>query len=306
MKKSISSVVVFSVILCCLIYLIQFGIDTYYKKTIKNKFTRLLNHEIDADIMIFGSSIAYHQMDPEIIRNVTGMPTYNMGLDGLYFVQYNALMKEYLSYTKKNKYFVLACDFSNLGKNDLITRPDLFWAHINNKHIYESLREIEPGKAAKALYIPGYKFTLLNKSFYNSFLFPTNETGHDGYEQPKENDAWKATPDTLKPYQARYDEHIYNMLKETIGEIVKKGKKVVLVMTPVYDEGYQAILNADYIKSKYKELSGNNVFYLDYTQDTLSRRKANFVDYSHLGTKPAEIFSQMLATDLKRIIDENK
>jgi hypothetical protein len=305
MRKNASSVIVFTVILCCLIYLLQFGIDLSYRSRVKNKFTHLLNHQVDAEIMVFGSSIAHHQIDPEIITKVTSMPAYNMGWDGLFFVQYNALLKEYISYQKKARCIVIACDFENLGKNELITRPDLFLAYLNNEHIYNSLREIEPGKMAKALYVPGYKFTLLNKAFYNALLFPATEKGRGGYE-PVANNNWQVVSDTLKPFKARYNERIYTELKSTIAAITQKGIKVVVVMTPVYEQGYKMITNAEEIKAKYRSLAGNGVYFLDYTQDTLSRSREHFINYSHLNPDGAATFTHTLAKDLQGIMGQNK
>ena len=104
-----------------------------------------------------------HQFDPAIIKNVTGLTSYNMGWPGMFFIQYEGLLNEYMDYEKKCKCIVIACDFDNLGRNKLITRPDLFWAYIWNNNVYSSLNNIDYKETFHARYLPGYKLTLLNK-----------------------------------------------------------------------------------------------------------------------------------------------
>jgi len=183
MHKNLKSFVVFSAVLIGLIISIQYALDRLYAKNSNQKFSYLMRHEIDEEIMFFGSSVVYHQIVPEVIHKYTGNSAYNMGWDAYFFVQYESMIKEYLSYQKKCKFIVIGCDFENLGKNVFITRPDMLLAYLNNNHIYHSLSNIEPEKIWKAKYVPGYKLTLMNKLFYKGIFFPDNGTrATNGYK----------------------------------------------------------------------------------------------------------------------------
>ncbi len=261
----------------------------------------VFKHQVDDPVMIFGSSVAYHQFDPRIIKDITDSDAYNMGFPGMFFVQYNGLIKEYLSYEKNCKVLVIACDFDNLGKNELATRPDLFLAYLSNPNIYHSMYAIEPRKAFLARYLPGYKLTLQNKAFYTDILLGKQYTNQLSGFEPLDA-SWEVTK--REPFNSRYDESVFLQLKETVAEITQKGIKVVFVIPPVYEEGYKLILNAETIKSKYRSLVSNNIYFLDYTSDTLCRSKDNFRNFTHLNSSGATAFSRTFAHDISKIIHE--
>ena len=300
--KNYKRIIIFILILLTLIYVLQECLDIAYKKRANQKFTKILNHKVDKQVMVFGSSVAYHLFDPFIIGKKTNLSVYNMGWDGVFFVQYNGLIHEYLSYEKNCKYIILACDFDNLGKNDLITRPDLMYAYAGNPNIYESLHDMEPRKLAMVKYIPGYKLTLLNKSFYKDILFTGGEDDNKtlGYD-PMNTDSFQVRSDTS--FYARYDEKIYQELQQCINAITARGIKVVIVMTPVYRDGYRLILNAEEIKNKYKALVNSNVFFFDYTTAPISQSKACFYNYSHLNARGAAAFSDSVSNDLLTVMN---
>lgn len=301
MKKNIKPILLFLLTLLVIVGSIQWSIDFCYKKRVTNKFIKVFRHEIDEDVMIFGSSVAFHQFDPKIIKDVTGLSAYNMGFPGMFFVQYDGLIKEYLAYMKQCKVIVIACDFDNLGKNELATRPDLFYAYINNGNVYSSLYEMEPRKAFCAKYVPGNKLTLLNKAFYTDMLlahrYPEGDNGFESLDTK-----WEVTK--REPFNSRYDENVFSQLKETVSEIRKKDIKLIFVIPPVYEEGYKLIMNAEGIKSKYRSLAGKDVYYLDYTNDTLCRSTNYFRNFTHLNSIGAAAFSRTFAHDLSKIIHE--
>jgi hypothetical protein len=302
MRKNLKQVLLFLLLVVIILYGVQYLIDYCYRKRVTNKFTELLTHKTDVEVMIFGSSVAYHQFDPAVIRNVTGLTSYNMGWPGMFFIQYNGLVKEYLDYEQKCKCIVLACDFDNLGKNKLITRPDLFWAYLGNNNVYRSLNDIDYKETFHARYLPGYKMTLLNKAFYTDLFLGSHKTDTlNGYEPMPM--PWEQS-DTIQPFNARYDEDVFEQLKATIETINKKGIKVVLVIPPVLTDGYKLILNAEQIKAKYRSLAGKNVYFLDYTNDPLCSSKSNFRNFTHLNMAGATMFSHNFAQDLLKIVHD--
>ena len=301
MNKQLKQVLLFTGILLAVVSLVQYAIDALYRKRVTNKFIMVFKHEVDKPVMIFGSSVAYHQFDPAIIRNVAGSDAFNMGFPGMFFSQYNGLIREYISYEKQCKAIVIACDFDNLGKNKLATRPDLFLAYLGNTNIYNSMYDIEPRKAILARYLPGYKLTLMNKSFYTDILvgrqYPNRQSGFEPL-----NSKWEVTK--REPFNSRYDEGVFIDFKETMNLVTQKGIKVILVIPPVYEEGYKLILNAETIKSKYRSLVGKDVFFLDYTGDSICKTKSYFRNFTHLNADGAALFSHTFATDLLKIIHE--
>jgi hypothetical protein len=301
-KKYFRQLATFLLVLVVVIAGIQACIDYFYNKRVTNKFAKVLQHNTDAEVMIFGSSVAYHQLDSKIIASATGKSVYNMGWPGVFYVQYKAFMSEYLSYQQKCRYMVIACDFNNFGKNDLITRPDLFLSHLDNPFVYESLHQMEPQKIFLAKYLPGYKMTLLNKTFYTDLVmaFPDHDS-LNGYEPIRST--WDVSAGH-EAFDAKFDENIYSQFNEQIHAIADKGIKVVLVMPPVLDSGYNLIKNAAFIRSRYHSLAGKNIYLLDYTSESICHSKSCFYNYSHLNITGATLFSHNFAGDLAKIIHE--
>ncbi len=160
---------------------------------------------------------------------------------------------------------------------------------------------MEPRKAFCAKYVPGYKLTLLNKAFYTDMLlahrYPEGDNGFESLDTK-----WEVTK--REPFNSRYDENVFSQLKETVSEIRKKDIKLIFVIPPVYEEGYKLIMNAEGIKSKYRSLAGKDVYYLDYTNDTLCRSTNYFRNFTHLNSIGAAAFSRTFAHDLSKIIHE--
>ena len=296
MKKFVKYVF-FLLILLGILYGLEFAIELLYQRRATDKVAKLMKHSIDSDIMIFGSSVAYHNFDTKVIASNTRLSTFNMGWDGVFFVQYRGLISEYLSYEKESKCIVMACDYDNLGKNELITRPDLFYAFLSDYNIYECLHDIEPDEMLKARYIPGYKLSLFNKNFYNSILFSTKKDTLNGFD-PMD---YKWDIKDAKPLHGRFDSTIYCNLGKSINAIRRKGIKVAIVMTPVQADGYKLIENPQEIKDKYKALTGDGIFFFDYSTDSsFVNDKSFFYNYSHLNTAGAAAFSEKFAADLQK------
>jgi hypothetical protein len=297
--------IIFSAILAVLLIGAQFGIDQCYNRIAKNKINKLLEHKIDTDIAIFGSSVANSHFIPAIIDSVTGHESYNFGFHGLFCVQYNALIHEFLQYTKECKYMVIGCDIDNLDKNELITRPDLFYSHLHNPWVYHSLVQIEPAKIKRAAYLPGYKLTLLNKLFYNELFVSIKKSDFIDVQKgfAPGGPSWN-TDKKADSFAARYNADIYNEFDATLQKVSDKGIKVILVLTPIYKQALDKITNIDFIRARYTALADNkSIFFIDYTKDSICNEKKLFTNYTHLNPDGAKVISQKISSDLNRLMN---
>jgi hypothetical protein len=107
-----------------------------------------------------------------------------------------------------------------------------------------------------------------------------------------------------KPFNTRYNEDVFEKLRSAISTINKKGIKVILVIPPVFSEGYKLIQNAEAIKGKYRSLISKDVHFLDYTSDSLCNTRDYFHNFTHLNSTGATLFSRTFAHDLLKIIHE--
>ncbi len=301
--KQIKIISVFVLILIGVLYGLQQGLRSLYMSRSNDKVTALEKHQLDYNIMIFGSSVAYHDLNPDILNQTTGYSTFNMGLDGTFIIQYKALIKEYISYTKQTKCIVIGCDFDNLGRNGLITRPDFYHAYLSNKYVMEALSEIEPS-LLKSKYIPGYDLTLYNRRFYSSIFLHSVNPEIKGF-LPVAPTPFVSL--NIKAFKGLYDSAVYKSVRDLVQEIAHKGIKVVLLMTPINKDGYKFLQNAEEIKDKYRALVGENIYFVDHSTDTeFVNTKTYFYNFSHLNTTGADLFSKEFGAELAGIINEKK
>lgn len=304
MKQHLKQILIFS-IACCLVLLgLQYGIDMLYKKRVNHKVNNLLNHKIDAPIMIFGSSVAIMQFDPAIIEQHTGLKCYNMGIHGTHFTQYSGLINEYLQYTKKAKLIVLVCDIRSFAIDTFLMRPDLYLAHINNPNVYNALYEVESYKVFLARYLPGYKLTLYNKNYYNPIIFnaPISQI-KDGYRPTKE--IWTKKASTEVYNRLYVHEPYFDNFLATIARIQAKGIKVMMILPPIQNEGYALLKNVAVIKEHYLRAAKTyNIPYEDYSQDSICAHKEMFVNYSHLNVQGATLFSHRIGPEIAQYLQQ--
>jgi hypothetical protein len=306
-RKVKINILTFVVTLIFLIYCLQLFLDYLYKTSSQTKVAKLLRHEIDPELVIFGSSVAYVHFDTKMIQDEIKLSTYNMGWDGTFYIQYRGLLEEYLTFTKNCKAIVLVCDLYSFGKNSLITRPDLYYANLNNNHIYNSLFEIEASKIWKAKYIPGFRLSLYNKAFYKEIT--TNlyykfrgipcEDPQLGFRPVDLN--WKDVKQKLTPFKAPFDVKIYNSMRETIKKISQKNISVFIVVSPILKESQPLILNFNDHKKFLKSLSNiQNTYFIDYLNDDICNHKELFYNNSHMNKSGAELLTKKFIIDLKR------
>ncbi len=260
-----------------------------------------MRHELDPDIMIFGPSTVIKHYDPKIIKKLTGYSAYNMGYDGMFSLQSNGLINEFITYTKKCKYVVIG-GIHFLGRDWAIARTDLFYAYLNNENIYQSLYDIEPKKIALARYLPGYKLTLLNKTYYKNLILSPVDTS-EGYEPIRDTvpDFSDLKPNQLNPAEYKIDGYVVAKIQKSIDDIVKKGMKVIIIIPPIYSGGYHLLPNLDSIIEKYKSMAGQNVVFLNYSKHPMCNEQRYFNNNTHLNILGATKLSEMFSNELIKI-----
>ena len=281
------------------LWLLQAGLDHLYVSRVDNKINRLFRHSIDTPIMVFGSSVAQYDVDPDIVADSTQTGCFNMGLPAMTFAQYQPVMLEFARYTEKCRYVVLCCDFSTLCTNQLVVRPDLFYAYIGqNDDVYHAMHHISPVSATLARYLPGYKLTLLNKAFYNSLRIGKFKYQR-GFDRTR-NWGWD---DRLSfwPQVAQIEPQLLADFKNCISLLAQKKLKIILVFNPEQSATFDRVLNHRQILDTYRQMVGDNVYFLDYSKDSMNADKRYFFDFWHLNTLGAKVYSRKLGRDIAAI-----
>ncbi|GAA4434237.1 hypothetical protein GCM10023188_24930 [Pontibacter saemangeumensis] len=308
--RIIARVLLFNILLIVILKLIGYGLDNLinakYALRHKAKIDGVMDHTLDSDIAIFGSSVAYTHFNPSIISSKVNKTCYNFGLDGTPLNEYKGILNEFLSYSTA-EVIVLAGTYSELAERTQIYEFKKYEPYLGNENLYNALSDIDSELAWKSRYVPFYNLIQYNKDFYDILV----ETKFDfkllDHNIADAKDYKGFHPVTIDWSNQKYDTIKVEISEKTIinyQEILRKanskGIKVILVLSPIYIQGQRHIVNLNQIKDVYKNLAGEENIFMDFTQSDICNRKELFRNNTHLNAKGANIFSAEFSAKLNK------
>jgi len=296
-------------------WLIDFGVKhSDVEQT--GKVNKIINHNIDPGIIVFGSSASEVGLSAPIIQARTHMTAYNCSMNGTRFMQYKGLIDEFGSYSKANKYVILVETYFSFEKTDALAFPDRYLAQINNQRLFNSLYCIQPGLAWKCRYVPFYKYVAASHIYYKNavsgwknFLKRGQADTSLGYA-PVDSD-WQTDADEAIKNTAHFDIGIDSTTvacyRETVQQLMKSGKKVIIVLMPMYTEMLKRVTDITPLCAKLNEMSVlTGARFLDFSKSGLCAEKQFFYNSNHLNLKGSAVFSNVLADSLNEIIQPGR
>ena len=305
MKKFLSMVLLFLGLLCLLAWGMDFLITRQFKKMDASPFANwndIYNADIDADILIMGSSRAYVQFNPHVLDSVLKVNSYNLGMDGRavesQVIKYHVYRRE----QQKKPQLVLfevyqgTMDISN-GYQRIQFVP-----YLTDAYLWQQTHKMEDFSWADMV-IPCWRY----RNYIQDIKEIINGTSY--YCRPEQK-AYKGFCDYDKPWDgsmlARIDTIIYSRQPEAIAEVERflaecqrEQIQVAFVIAPYYIGATRKIEDLD---GWYRMISAIaepfDVPILDYTYDSLSYDTTYFYNASHLNWAGAALFTQKLAHDL--------
>lgn len=269
------------------------------------KINLIMAHKVDADLMIFGSSVSEVGITSNLLAEALNVEVYNASIDGTSAVKSGYLVDEYIGYTNRCKVALFGLSAFALSSNDQVTQPSRFLAHYNrNEHVRNTMRT-----EAKELYadmrIPFYSYAVATSDYYKNVAFglknvmrgvelaPDNENGsilHDA-EYVNTDDGRDAR---LEP-QWNIAEKYQNLFKT-----VKAGNVLpVAVIMPLHRNGQKAYRDySEYVNMVRRMCSESDVSVLDFSNHELCDQSEYFYNNGHLNIQGAEIITKIIADSL--------
>jgi hypothetical protein len=311
-KNTATFIVILSVIL--------FAVDWTLKEGHRNMQSNanyklrgiLEEHSIDAQIIIFGSSVAEGGVCPEELEDVTSKAAFNAALSGRRIQDWSALAFEFLEYSKDCEMIVLPVFPNSFNKLGTIYQPHEFYPYLDNKNVREALGSINPIYTKMSL-IPFYTLNHLNTRYMRDAstgweikMGKKYECEHcdDGWGPPEQGE-FKAQQASMIPVDtARSVTQLYERL---IAEAQLKNIIVVFVGTPIYYEGMAVFENTDHIYGQCEKWAKQkDVYFFNHVyEEDVVKSKDNFSNNTHLNRVGATIFSRKLGQDLKTVLGIN-
>lgn len=299
--KLLSISIVFVSILYGIDYLIQEGLKTSNYREI-SKWNEVITGGIEADILIVGSSRALVHYDCELIEAATGKKCYNLGFDGTLFEHQQLMLNLYLKNNKAPETLVWNVDYHSFehskefyGFEQLVPYQD----QLEVQMLLEANEETD----ALLYQIPVLRYSFNPKmkmvGLLNFFeLYETRPTLIKGYR--KSDKVWDGEFDRFKAKHKegisyKVEEQIFAQFSDRLITLIRDKIEVVLVISPIYYEAKNLILNAAQITSRIETLRQEGyVNFLDCSKDSINYSKDNFYNGSHLNEKGVSIFMNLL------------
>lgn len=273
------------------------------------KVNSILVSRIDPDIISFGSSVGEKGFNSRTASAVTGRTVYNSCIDGTNFEQYRSLIEAYNSYSSKESLVLLFETYFSFVKLSAITSVERFCAHLNNKFVYQRLYNIDPSLTWKSRYIPLYKNTVVDYTYYKaafkgwmSVFRKNNRDSLQGFVpsysdwQPDED----AAIDTMKSFKLIIERNVIGDYIKMVNELRKNNKQVVIILPPIYERLYREKTDFGPLRQVLDSVSRiTGAVFMDFSQSAISRNKGYFYNTSHLNINGSRLFTRELADSLQ-------
>jgi hypothetical protein len=308
-KKITYFIVIGLVLLCVIQFLINFGVKRCQKDQI-GKVNQIMNHQINPQIICFGSSVGEVGFNSRIVSKKLIKTVYNCSIDGTSYIQYKGLIEEYVNYTNDNELIIFMESYFTFQNPKQVASLERYIAHIDNRNIYQSLANQQPELLWKCRYVPFYQFIPVSHVFYKNvikgwltYIKGTNEIDSLMGQTPVYR-AWEADQDKFlksgKSFTIALDEDVINTYINDLLILKKGGRKVVIILPPVF-KGLEENKITDFqpLRSKFKMISYKTGFpFIDFTKSDISSNKEYFYNSNHLNSVGADIFSIALSDSL--------
>lgn len=258
--------------------------------------------EIKADLAIYGSSRAWVHFNPKILEDLTGLSTYNFGVDGQNFEIQYLRHTEYFSNNKKPKIIVFSLDVFTFEKKDKLYNSDQFLPYMfQNSRYFSTLIDTENFNVYDFT-VPSVRYFGKYEMFYKFFEAKANlKYRYKGFRGNKRR--WVESENqriaNTSKYQVKIDRDLINKFEKNIKELKKQGVKLIFVYTPEYIKGQDFLQNRERIFEIYQSISkSEEIPFWDYSKDSISLEKHLFYNSEHLNDFGAVIFSKKFSRDL--------
>ncbi|MES2692301.1 MAG: hypothetical protein V4773_02435 [Verrucomicrobiota bacterium] len=268
---------------------------------------RIVAGQINADIVVTGSSRAMVHYDPRVLSAATGLSVFNLGRNGSQTDLQLAVLKTYLAHNTAPRLVIHNLDLYAFATSHEIYDPAQYLPYLSEPTLYSAVRRVYPD-AWKWKYLPLYGYIVPDTRFTwllglkRTFGFEPREDNIDGFvPRPwawtNDFDAFRranpqGTRTAFEPQGLRDLEDLLHICRD-------RGIRVLLVYSPEYFEIQPLQLNRAHIFTRFQALSRRFEAPLwDYSDTMLSRTRAYFYNSQHLNADGAAAFSQALAQRL--------
>jgi hypothetical protein len=249
-----------------------------------------------ADVLIFGSSTAYHHFIPSILAKRLDETCYNMGSPGQGILfEYAVLQAVTKRYTPKMIILDVNLREFKAGKDyyDRLSFLLPFYKdHEEMRPIIDLKSPLEKYKMLSSIYAYNSSFLIIAGG--NSEYFKKKNADVDGFKPNTR--VWDQPMKDYDMYAYPMDSVKIGLFKTFIEDCKKSGIKLLIVLSPKYVHFQFREYSISVIDQIAKE---QNTPFIDFSSDTtFTNHRDYFDDDSHLNGHGAEVFTHVVADKL--------
>lgn len=310
MKIFLKKIILFTSILVIVLIILDYSVTKGLKKSQSytfNNLNKIFNSEINADLLVNGSSKALYQISPRILDSVLELNSYNLGMDGTEFIPQKMQFDLYLEHNKKPETIVQIVSNTTLIKKEELFEYMKFAPYLDENEIRKVTKQYK-GFSFFDYYVPFIKYSGSPNIVINGLLNFINidlkkDTKYKGYSEKNidwDNSFNIFTAANKDGVTMQMDSKSTELFENYIIECKNKKIAIFLVYPPTYSISHKYINNRAEIISYYSNISRKyEVPFLDYSNMTIAQSKDYFYNSQHLNKKGAELFSKKLSNDIK-------
>lgn len=310
MKRFVLKIAVFLVVFSLLYLVFFYAVDKGLKSSDYVDYAEwndIYEGEINAELVIMGSSRAWRQVDPSIIDQKLSTTSFNLGIDGFHFPMQIGKYKVYNEHNRAPEKMIYIVDHFSFDKREDLFNKNQFlpyiedtllarylktyvgfnWEHYNIPYFqYSGSKEVCLAGFSEFINLRDFKGTKI-KGFQAQ-----EKVWEPGFDREK-----KMNP---KGKRTRFSKQVIEDFDKFIGDAKHDGIEIVLVYSPEYYEFQSYTTNRDTIIGLYELIAGrHDIPFLDYSDHKLCYSKDYFYNPTHLNKVGATKFTEDLAERLK-------
>lgn len=298
---------------------IAYPLDVFLSNQLKNDnshsyfeysvWNDLFTGRVNSDIVIYGSSRACVNIDPQVINDSLKQETYNLGVDGHNFWLQYLRHKTLLKYNKKPRIIILSVDIFTLQRRPDLYNSDQFLPYmVFNNQLKKNLNPYS--------YFSWYDYNIPLVRYYGERdalnvavknLIGLSNTGKGkikGFKAINENwnNDFEVSQKKMKNYVIKYNKPTVELFNRFIKECNEDEIKIVMVYSPEHVLGQEFVTNREGLIKFYERISDiHDIPFLNYSDDLICANKDNFYNATHLNLVGTNLFMKKLGSDLKKI-----
>lgn len=274
------------------------------KEDIYGKLNELFNSSKPNDIIFLGSSRIYHAADPQIIDSITGLSSYNFGLDGIGLIENFMMLTSYLEHHPAPTCVVLNLDLHSLEITDTTGMKNFtaFLPYSDHKTVRQAILSYQSFSDRLAL-IPflrpafndDFRKNMALKHAFNA----EGNSKHIFYKGFKSYDGEWAGAALPGKIEFSITAKGIALLDSIISVCNREKIKLLMVYAPQTQQFSERVANMETFQNYFDSVCvGQNQAFKNYCCDDMSRSASNFKSHLHLSAEGSRLYSIKLAHHL--------